>query len=503
MFVRSLSSTAMCVLLAGAAVSAQSLTTGFTGGGIVSSSAADNGNMVDVTALTSGGLTINSFDIHSTAPAGTPITVDVYYKAGTYVGSATTPGAWTLLATANTTAAGPLLPTPLTVGGLVIPAGQTYGLYVNIREIGASVRYFTAAQLPPANPANDDLIIGVRQGSALGPLFGTVFTPRGWNGTIYYSASGTAPTGSCCMPQGGCEVRTQGSCVGAGGTYNGNGSTCAAATCVTGACCRTDGTCEVVSQSWCGATGGVYRGNNVTCGSVICPLQLTVGFSGTGIVSNTAVNTGNMFDLTATAASGITIASFDVHCNGAAGLPLTVDVYYKQGSYVGFTGNAAAWTLLGTASTTAAGVGVGTPVAVGGLSVPANQTYGIYINIREAGVAIRYFTLAQLPATNPANSDLTLDIRSGVANNGLFGATFSPRGWNGRVYYTLGTTQPCYGNCDGSTTPPILNVGDFTCFLQRFAAGDSYANCDGSTTPPILNVGDFTCFLQRFAAGCQ
>jgi hypothetical protein len=61
---------------------------------------------------------------------------------------------------------------------------------------------------------------------------------------------------------------------------------------------------------------------------------------------------------------------------------------------------------------------------------------------------------------------------------------------------------PCYPNCDQSTTPPVLNVGDFTCFLQRFAAGDAYANCDNSTTPPVLNVGDFTCFLQRFAAGC-
>jgi hypothetical protein len=61
---------------------------------------------------------------------------------------------------------------------------------------------------------------------------------------------------------------------------------------------------------------------------------------------------------------------------------------------------------------------------------------------------------------------------------------------------------PCYANCDQSTVAPILNVGDFTCFLQRFAAGDSYANCDQSTVQPVLNVGDFTCFLQRFAAGC-
>jgi hypothetical protein len=30
-----------------------------------------------------------------------------------------------------------------------------------------------------------------------------------------------------------------------------------------------------------------------------------------------------------------------------------------------------------------------------------------------------------------------------------------------------------------------------------------YANCDGSSNFPIVNTGDFTCFLQKFAAGCS
>jgi hypothetical protein len=60
----------------------------------------------------------------------------------------------------------------------------------------------------------------------------------------------------------------------------------------------------------------------------------------------------------------------------------------------------------------------------------------------------------------------------------------------------------CYVNCDASTTPPVLNINDFLCFLNRYAAGDVYANCDGSTTPPIMNVLDFICFQSRFAAGC-
>lgn len=64
------------------------------------------------------------------------------------------------------------------------------------------------------------------------------------------------------------------------------------------------------------------------------------------------------------------------------------------------------------------------------------------------------------------------------------------------------TYSVCYANCDCSSEPPVLNVSDFTCFLQKFATGDAYANCDGSTTQPILNVSDFTCFLQGFAQGC-
>jgi hypothetical protein len=82
----------------------------------------------------------------------------------------------------------------------------------------------------------------------------------------------------------------------------------------------------------------------------------------------------------------------------------------------------------------------------------------------------------------------------------LSGGPFTLTGgfWSGSA-----TPQHCYPNCDNSTTTPILNVADFSCFLTRFAAGDPYANCDNSTTPPTLNVADFSCFLQQFAAGCQ
>jgi len=78
----------------------------------------------------------------------------------------------------------------------------------------------------------------------------------------------------------------------------------------------------------------------------------------------------------------------------------------------------------------------------------------------------------------------------------------------GEIYICSGSTvykiiPNCTANCDSSTLSPFLNVADFTCYLQRFAAQDCYANCDGSTQAPVLNVADFTCFLQKFSAGCS
>jgi hypothetical protein len=80
------------------------------------------------------------------------------------------------------------------------------------------------------------------------------------------------------------------------------------------------------------------------------------------------------------------------------------------------------------------------------------------------------------------------------------------------VARSQGGGTSCYANCDQSTTPPILNVEDFTCFINEFASAQAlphaqqlphYANCDQSTTVPILNVEDFTCFINRFAQGCR
>jgi hypothetical protein len=77
-------------------------------------------------------------------------------------------------------------------------------------------------------------------------------------------------------------------------------------------------------------------------------------------------------------------------------------------------------------------------------------------------------------------------------------------GLNASDDWQIVTTQyvACYANCDNSITAPILNVADFICFMNKFAALDPYANCDSSTAPPTLNVADFICFMNKYAAGC-
>jgi trimeric autotransporter adhesin len=103
-------------------------------------------------------------------------------------------------------------------------------------------------------------------------------------------------------------------------------------------------------------------------------------------------------------------------------------------------------------------------------------------------------------------------LQPGGATHLYLGGSFACFGSTNSAGLALQIGCPtCYANCDNSTIPPILNVEDFTCFINEFAAAQNlphqqqlthYANCDQSTTPPVLNVEDFTCFINRFAAGC-
>ncbi len=140
---------------------------------------------------------------------------------------------------------------------------------------------------------------------------------------------------------------------------------------------------------------------------------------------------GNMFDVTAQ--KTLTITAFDVNLTTGTD---DVYVYYKPGTYVGFTDSSAAWTLLGTDNVNSLGSDLHTRANIGGLTIHAGETYALYVSVAYNGVSMRYTNGNQVYS----NADITLTLGIGKGSPAFTGSTFSLRTWNGTIYYTLGET---------------------------------------------------------------
>ncbi len=85
------------------------------------------------------------------------------------------------------------------------------------------------------------------------------------------------PFGACCLPDGSCFVFNPTDCANKGGTYKGDGTSCAGDVSPAngiddacedppfGACCLPDGTCLVFTETDCINRGGVYQGDGTSC----------------------------------------------------------------------------------------------------------------------------------------------------------------------------------------------------------------------------------------------
>lgn len=142
---------------------------------------------------------------------------------------------------------------------------------------------------------------------------------------------------------------------------------------------------------------------------------------------------GNMFDVLPS--QSLTITDFDVHFSGTGDF----EVYYKTGSHVGFETNAAAWTLAGSANAIAgSGVGVGTPLNLNlALPLTAGQTYAFYVTCSSGGI-VNYTNGAAVGNILVSNADIT--VYEGVGKVYPFGATYSPRNFNGIIHYDVGSS---------------------------------------------------------------
>ena len=81
-----------------------------------------------------------------------------------------------------------------------------------------------------------------------------------------------------------------------------------------------------------------------------------------------------------------------------------------------------------------------------------------------------------------------------LMGGGYTGANIGTKGL--LVGCRLPTCQP---NCDLSEGPTRLNVNDFVCFINKYAALDPYANCNVDS---VIDINDFACFMGKFAQGC-
>jgi hypothetical protein len=333
----------------------------------------------------------------------------------------------------------------------------------------------------------------------------------------------------------------------------------------TGACCFF-ASCSVLSSFACAAQGGVYQGDGTACtgqcpqpsGSLVFALDLratgtligfplaapaynvlglassgfAMDFNGDGSTLYLINNPANQLGTVNTANGAFTpIATItgagagETNWGGLSFDSTTGTMYALAGTNLYTIDLNTANTTLVAPITGVAGA-LWIDIAIDGngrmiahdiatdVMAEINKTTGVATVLGPTGFAANF---AQGMDFDPASGNLfaTIYVGGGVGSfcqvnttTGLCTVITNTQPWTGvgpemEMAIRGEGGGGCYANCDGSTTVPFLNVNDFVCFQQSFAAGASYANCDGSTNIPVLNVNDFVCFQQAFAAGCS
>lgn len=135
----------------------------------------------------------------------------------------------------------------------------------------------------------------------------------------------------------------------------------------------------------------------------------------------------------------IVVDAFDINTVGAGNLGMSV--YILAGGYAGNEEIAAAW---GAPAATGTGVyaGLNNPSHItlaAPFTLSANTTYGIAL-VLDGGHG-HYYTNGTGSNQVYSNADLTLSCGS-ATNVPFTGGVFTPRVWNGTVYYSYGVQVP-------------------------------------------------------------
>jgi hypothetical protein len=519
--------------------------------GVSNATGAGAGAYFNMTVAEPQGIVIQSFDINSPAAAGTPMTVRIYIRPGTYAGHENNEAAWVLLGEAQTLAAGVGQPTPVPIGNLHIGQGETFAFRVGTQNGG--IRF--------SNPGNSyaNTHLQLQLGAVQTGLFtGTLSSPREWNGTIHYSLGAQIPTGACCLPQGQCAQLRELVCFSEGGIYHGDNVDCSTIPpCPQpGACCFGSLPCQIMSVGQCESARGQFMGNGSACET--CPPPLpgsylilgaetnTITLEGvrTAILSTALATDADIYFITANTPTLAELMNYDAvltwsnnnyydnvalgnvladYVDAGRGVVVAVHALSSTNTVRFLSGRweSGGYSIIPSQSGLASGA-----ATLGAIHLPAHPIWEGVSSFVSVPANSSRAASTNLPAHAVRIADWSDDrplilVSSTMANRAEL--NFYPGAWHtsaggarvmtNALRYAAGffSDPPCYANCDQSTVPPVLNVDDFTCFINQYAQGQGlphsqqlshYANCDGSTIAPVLNVDDFTCFINQFALGC-
>ena len=181
---------------------------------------------------------------------------------------------------------------------------------------------------------------------------------------------------------------------------------------------------------------------------------------------------GNMFDVVAL--TDLTVKSFDVNVD-AGTWDFEVYTLPSGQAYLPEVANAAAWTLVGSATgITSAGLNLPTQLPIcANTFVPSGVTQAFYVTVTN-GTSMNYTNGSTTGTLFASNADIEFYEGAGVAYP--FASNFNPRVFNGNIYYDLGDTTAagCFFPSPSSVTSVGSGCGgmvlDEGSFYEEFAS---------------------------------
>lgn len=173
------------------------------------------------------------------------------------------------------------------------------------------------------------------------------------------------------------------------------------------------------------------------------PDCLTTSFASNGQFA------GNMFDVEAK--RNLDLTRWQVNTTGTG--MVTITIYWREGTYVGFERDREAWTLLGSATTQGQGCDYPTSVHVGDLPLSEGGVYGIYVHLESYRIEEQELRWVRGEPTVFENDDLKLTTGVGLGFPAFTGGVFENSMWSGTVCYEDPKPRiDLTGDCPGAVT---------------------------------------------------